>query len=75
MNTIRSYALSAANMVSGATDMLLNNRLGQLTLNSMEFTVTTVHQYVDQCIPPIQANETFTESKQAYYKLGISKFS
>lgn len=61
LQPVQAGVSSAVNIVSGTTNMLLNNRLGRLTLNSAEFTVATVHDYIDYLIPPI-AGDTVTDS-------------
>lgn len=53
LQPVQAGVTSAVNIVSGTTNILLNNRLGRLTLNSAEFTVATVHDYIDYLIPPI----------------------
>lgn len=61
LQPVQAGVSSAVNIVTGATDMMLNNRLGRLTLNSVEFTVATVHDYIDYFIPPI-TGDTVTDS-------------
>lgn len=56
LQPVQAGVSSAVNIVSGATDMLLNNRLGRLTLNSVEFTVASVHECIDYLIPPISGD-------------------
>ena len=53
LQPVQKGVSSAVNIVTGATDKLLNNRLGRFALNSAEFTVATVHECIDYLIPPI----------------------
>lgn len=53
LQPVQSGVSSAVNVVSGATDRLLNNRLGRFTLNTVEFSISTVHDFIDYLIPPI----------------------
>ncbi|EFX83255.1 hypothetical protein DAPPUDRAFT_315704 [Daphnia pulex] len=53
LQPVQTGVSSAVNLVSGATDKLLNNRLARLTLHTAEFTVATVHECIDYLIPPI----------------------
>lgn len=63
LQPVQSGVSSAVNVVSGATDRLLNNRLGRFTLNTVEFSISTVHDFIDYLIPPI-TGEAVIDSKQ-----------
>lgn len=63
LQPVQTGVSSAVNVVSEATDRLLNNRLGRLTLNTAEFSIATVHDFIDYFIPPI-SGEVVIDSKQ-----------
>lgn len=73
LQPVQAGVSSAVNVVSGATDMLLNNRLGRLTLNSVEFTIASVHECIDYFIPPI-AGDTVTASNYTSVTIFFNKF-
>jgi hypothetical protein len=57
LQPVQTGVSSAVSLVSGATDKLLGNRLGRLTLHSAEFTVATVHECIDYFMPPINGEK------------------
>jgi hypothetical protein len=63
LQPVQTGVSSAVNLVSGATDKLLNNRLARLTLHTAEFTVATVHECIDYIIPPITKENISDECK------------
>ena len=46
------------NVLPGTIDLLLGNRLGLWTLDSADYTVTTLHNLIDYLLPPLGENNT-----------------
>jgi hypothetical protein len=72
LQPVQTGVSSAVNLVSGATDKLLNNRLARLTLHTAEFTVATVHECIDYIIPPI-TKENISDECKNYLKQFCSR--
>ena len=67
LQPVQTGVSSAVSLVSGATDKLLGNRLGRLTLHSAEFTVATVHECIDYFMPSINGEQDSDQCKFALY--------